>query len=126
MLSEWPNLWLVRQVRNRNVAGVRFGMAAMTAIGVVLCGLRWFELQHLGVRWDHDAYGSAVWMLMVLHATHVVTELGETGVLTAWLFTHEVGDAQFSDVEDDADYWAFVILAWLPIYALIYWLPRWA
>jgi heme/copper-type cytochrome/quinol oxidase subunit 3 len=126
VLSALPTLWLVRQVRRKNVPGVRLGMVVLTITGVLLCGLRWFELQHLGVGWDHDAYGSAVWMLMVLHTSHIVTELVETAVLAAWLFTHQVGDAQLSDVEDDADYWLFVILAWLPIYGLIYWLPRWA
>jgi heme/copper-type cytochrome/quinol oxidase subunit 3 len=63
-------------------------------------------------------------MLMVLHTSHVVTDLGETGVQSLWLFTHEVGDPQFSDIEDNANYWSFVVLAWLPIYFLIYWLPR--
>jgi heme/copper-type cytochrome/quinol oxidase subunit 3 len=65
-----------------------------------------------------------VWLLMVLHTSHVVTDLGETAVQAAWLYTHEVGPDQFSDVEDNANYWNFVVLAWLPIYGLIYWLPR--
>jgi len=125
ILSEVPNLWLMRQVRNKSVARVRLGMLVMTAIGVLLTALRWFELQHLNTGWDRDAYGSTVWLLMVLHTSHIVTELGETAVLTAWLYTHEVGDAQLSDVEDDADYWTFVILAWLPIHLLVYWVPRW-
>jgi len=28
-------------------------------------------------------------------------------------------------VDDDAVYWAFVVLTWLPFYALVYWAPRW-
>ncbi|MDE2403223.1 MAG: cytochrome c oxidase subunit 3 [Sphingomonadales bacterium] len=125
VLSELPNLWLIRQVRAKSIARVRLGMLVMTLIGIALIGLRWFELQHLNVGWDHDAYGSTVWMLMVLHTSHVVTELVETAVLTVWLYTHEVGDDQLGDVEDDADYWTFVILAWVPIYLLVYWVPRW-
>ncbi len=27
-------------------------------------------------------------------------------------------------MDDDSVYWAFVVLTWLPIYALIYWAPR--
>lgn len=125
VLSEPPNLWMLRQVRNKDVGRVRMGMLVMTLIGVVLVVLRWFELLHLNVSWDRDAYGSTVWMLMVLHTSHVITELAETGVLTAWLYTHEVGEDQLCDVEDDVDYWTFVILAWLPIYVLIDWVPRW-
>jgi heme/copper-type cytochrome/quinol oxidase subunit 3 len=53
-----------------------------------------------------------------------VTELGESAVQTVWLFTHQIGDDQFSDVEDNSNYWTFVVVAWLPIYVLIYWAPR--
>ena len=29
------------------------------------------------------------------------------------------------DTDENALYWRFVWLTWLPIYLLIYWLPRW-
>jgi heme/copper-type cytochrome/quinol oxidase subunit 3 len=32
---------------------------------------------------------------------------------------------RYTDVEDNAVYWDFVVLSWLPIYVLIYWVPRW-
>jgi heme/copper-type cytochrome/quinol oxidase subunit 3 len=126
VLSEIPNLWMLKQARSKNVARVRIGMLVMTLIGLVLTGVRWLELQHLNIGWDHNAYGSVVWMLMVLHTMHVVTDLGETAVLAIWIHTHQVGDDQLCDVEDDGNYWSFVVLAWLPIYVLIYWVPRWA
>jgi heme/copper-type cytochrome/quinol oxidase subunit 3 len=31
---------------------------------------------------------------------------------------------RFSDVNDNAVYWDFVVVSWLPIYGLIYWFPR--
>lgn len=124
LLSVIPNIWVLRQARQKREGRVRIGVLAMTLIGLALAVARWFELQHLGVRWDHDAYGSVVWLLMVLHTSHIVTDLGDTAVQAAWLYTHEVGADQFSDVEDNANYWSFVVLAWLPIYGLIYWLPR--
>ena len=124
VLSIIPNLWVRRQARQKREGRVRIGVLTMTLIGFALMTARWFELQQLGVRWNVDAYGSVVWLLMVLHTSHVVTDLGETAVQAAWLYTHEVGPDQFSDVEDNANYWNFVVLAWLPIYGLIYWLPR--
>jgi heme/copper-type cytochrome/quinol oxidase subunit 3 len=125
MLLSWlPNLWLLRCVRAKHVAGVRWGMLAMTVLSGLLLVPRWFEFQHLGVPWHQDAYGSVTWLLLFLHTTHVVTEWGETAVIAGWLFSHEVGDDQFADVEDNANYWTFVVLAWLPLYALIYWAPR--
>ena len=45
--------------------------------------------------------------------------------LSALMFTRH-GDMirRFSDVNDNAVYWDFVVVSWLPIYALIYWFPR--
>lgn len=124
LLSELPNLWILRQAKAKNERLVRRGMLLATLIGVLLLVLRGFELAHLGVRWDADAYGSVVWLLLILHTTHVATEFGDTAVQTLWLYTHTVGDAQFADVEDNANYWSFVVLTWLPLYALVYGLPR--
>lgn len=125
VLSEIPNRWVAKQTGPKRVAQVRIGTLAMTVIGLMLAIARWFELQHLNIRWDHDAYGSVVWLLIVLHTTHVLTDLADTAVLALWLYTHEVGDDQFCDVEDNANYWSFVVIAWLPLYVLLYWVPRW-
>ncbi len=126
LLSALPNLWLERRARRCDLVACRWGLVVMSLIGVALLVLRGYELAHLNVRWDADAYGSLVWLLIFLHLTHVLTDLGDTLVITAWLFTHEPGKAQFSDISDNAGYWSFVILAWPPVYLLIYWLPRWS
>jgi heme/copper-type cytochrome/quinol oxidase subunit 3 len=124
LLSQIPNMWIKRCVGMKNVSGIRLGTVAMTVIGIVLMVLRGFEFAHLGVPWHQDAYGSVIWLLLVLHTTHVVTDWGDTVVLSLWLYTHEVGDDQFADVDDNSNYWTFVVLCWLPIYALLYWAPR--
>jgi cytochrome c oxidase subunit 3 len=124
LASQWPNLWLLKQARRKDERAVRIGALAMVVIGAVLLVARGYEFAHLNVRWDRDAYGSVTWLLMLLHTTHVITDLLETGVITLWLYTHSVGDDQFADVEDNANYWGFVVFAWLPIYALVYWAPR--
>jgi heme/copper-type cytochrome/quinol oxidase subunit 3 len=124
LLSELPALWALRCARAKDVRGVRWAALAMTLFGLILLIPRGLEFAHLGVSWHQDAYGSVTWLLLVLHSTHIVTELGESAVQTVWLFTHEIGDNQFSDVEDNSNYWTFVVIAWLPLYALIYWAPR--
>lgn len=124
LLSAIPNLWVLRCARAKDTCGVRIGVAAMAVIGAALLVPRGFEFAHLRVSWDTDAYGSAVWLLMVLHTSHVVTDWGDTLVQAVWLWTHQVGDDQFADVEDNSNYWTFVVVTWLPVYALLYWLPR--
>ncbi len=124
LLSAAPNFWLTAKARQKDERAVRWGVALMTLLGLVLLAVRGVEFAHLNVRWDDDAYGSVIWLLIFLHATHVITDLGDTVVLGTWLFTHQVGDDQYSDVDDNANYWNFVIITWLPIYLLVYWGPR--
>jgi heme/copper-type cytochrome/quinol oxidase subunit 3 len=102
-------------------------MVVMSLIGAALVPLRLYEFTHLNVQWDTNAYGSAVWGLLGLHSAHLVTDLVDTVVLGALLFSRHGSHARrFVDTAENAMYWNFVVLAWLPVYAIIYWLPRWA
>jgi heme/copper-type cytochrome/quinol oxidase subunit 3 len=104
---------------------VRIGLVLMSLLGIVPLIVRAFEFPALRVRWDADAYGSIVWLLLGLHTTHLLTDAGDTLVLTALMFTrHGENPRRFSDTSDNAFYWDFVVLSWLPIYFVLYWLPR--
>ena len=86
---------------------------------------RWFEFPALNVLWDSNAYGSITWTLLGLHTTHLITDLADTLVLLAVMFTrHGNNRRRFGDVQDNAMYWNFVVLTWLPIYACLYGVPR--
>jgi cytochrome c oxidase subunit 3 len=124
LASEIPNRWLSAMAKARDTRAVRWGIVGMALMGLALLALRGLEFAHLNVRWDRDAYGSVLWMLIFLHATHVLTDLVDTIVLAACVLTREISDSQFSDVDDNAGYWSFVVVTWLPIYALVYWGPR--
>ena len=94
-------------------------------LGIVPLVLRFYEFPAMHVRWDSNAYGSIVWTLLGLHMTHLVTDLGDTVVLAVIMFTrHGPNRRRFGDVQDNAMYWNFVVLTWLPLYACIYWIPR--
>jgi cytochrome c oxidase subunit 3 len=104
---------------------VCWGLVGMSILGILPMVVRWFEFGALNVRWDSNAYGSAAWFLLGLHTAHILTDLGDTLVLTVMMFTrHGQNGRRFSDVSDNAFYWDFVVLTWLPIYALLYWVPR--
>jgi len=104
---------------------VRIGLVLMSLFGIAPLIVRAFEFAALRERWDADAYGSIVWFLLGLHTLHLITDLGDTLVLTVLMFTrHGENPRRFSDTSDNAAYWDFVVLSWLPIYFVIYWLPR--
>jgi cytochrome c oxidase subunit III len=125
LASQWPNWRMDKASHARDARGVKHGMVIMSAIGVVLLLVRALEFMHLNTRWDQDAYGSIVWALMVLHTVHIITDLIDTIALAVFLHTHPIPPERFSHVEDNASYWLFVVITWLPLYALVYWAPRW-
>jgi heme/copper-type cytochrome/quinol oxidase subunit 3 len=124
LLSMLPNIWVLRSTRRKEGKAVRRSTLLMAVIGAILLIPRGFEFAHLNVSWHEDAYGSVLWMLMVLHTSHVVTDWADTCVQAVWLYTHEIGDDQFADVEDNSNYWTFVVATWIPIGALVYLAPR--
>lgn len=112
--------------RDCAMARVRWGMVAMSLLGILPLIIRIFEFDAFGVKWNSNAYGSIVWFLLGLHTTHLLTDVGDTIVLTVLMFTrHGQNPRRFGDVSDNAFYWDFVVLSWLLIYALLYWVPRW-
>ena len=123
LASVIPNWWAGDVARKQDLRRVRLALLVMSAIGTVGIVIRGFEIASLTVRWDTNSYGSMVWMLVGLHATHLITDVVDTWVLTALMFTRHAQPRRFSDVTDNAFYWYFVVIAWLPLYFLLYWLP---
>ena len=74
--------------------------------------------------WDQNAYGSIVWVLLGLHTTHLLTDVGDTLVLTALMFTrhgHAAGASATSTTTPSTG------ISWSSLAAdllLIYWAPR--
>jgi len=119
-----PNELARRAGERVDLRRVRIWMAVCLVFAVAFNTVRVYEFAHLNVMWDHDAYGSIVWLLLGLHTTHIVTDFLDSAVLAVLMFTGPVEEHRFVDVEENAVYWYFVVLAWLPIYGVIYWAPR--
>jgi cytochrome c oxidase subunit 3 len=124
LISIVPNLWTDRAAKQRSPRAVQFWLIVMTIVGGVAVAIRGWEFTQLNVRWDDNAYGSITWFVLGLHATHLLTDLGDTIVLAVLMFTRHVTERRFSDVSDNAFYWYFVVGSWVPLYALLYGVPR--
>jgi cytochrome c oxidase subunit 3 len=120
-----PNMILSRWAKNKDLRKVKVGLVVMSILGAAPLVIRGFEFAALRVWWDDNAYGSIVWTMLGLHTTHIITDLVDTLVLTALMFSrHADNPRRYGDVEDNAMYWNFVVVAWIPIYFCIYWVPR--
>jgi len=119
-----PNALAKHAAEREEIGPVRLWLVAALGFGAAFSAVRGMEYTALNVRWDTDAYGSIVWALMFLHTTHIGTDVLDTAVLTALMLTREGRGRRFVDVSENAFYWYFVVLSWLPIYAAVYIAPR--
>jgi heme/copper-type cytochrome/quinol oxidase subunit 3 len=125
LVSEFPNTRIKQAARAHDIATVRRLLPLMIGVGVALLALRGFEFNSLNVKWTDNAYGSAIWALLVLHTTHILTDWYDTCVLTVLVRTPVGADGRrFEDVDENSMYWRYVWLLWIPVYLLIYWVPR--
>jgi heme/copper-type cytochrome/quinol oxidase subunit 3 len=125
LLSEIPNTRIKKAARLEDVATVRRLLPLMIVVGLVLFVIRGFEFDSLNVKWTDNAYGSVIWALLLLHTTHILTDWYDTVILAALVrtpFGNE--DRRFEDVDENSMYWRYVWLLWIPIYLMIYWVPR--
>jgi heme/copper-type cytochrome/quinol oxidase subunit 3 len=125
LVSLVPNWLTGRWARQQALRKVQWGTAVMTVFGIAPLVVRVYEFRALNIWWDTNAYGSILWLLLGLHSTHLVTDVADTLVLLAVMFTrHGPNRRRFGDVQDNVLYWYFVVATWIPVYFCIYWIPR--
>jgi heme/copper-type cytochrome/quinol oxidase subunit 3 len=113
-----------RAAERQQLRPVQVWLLVSTLFGIAFAVIRGLEFSALNVRWDSNAYGSVVWLLLVLHTTHVITDLIDTIVLTVLFFTGPLDGKRYVDVSENSFYWYFVVATWIPIYLVIYWGAR--
>ena len=125
LLSLLPNQIVKNAAERCDLRTVRIGMVVADLFAVAFVVVRVFEFHHLNVRWDSNAYGSITWTLLGFHTFHLVTDLADSIVLTVLMYTRHSDDPRrFVDVAENSFYWYFVVISWIPIYAVLYWSPR--
>jgi heme/copper-type cytochrome/quinol oxidase subunit 3 len=124
LASVLPNALAKRAAEKLDLSGVRLWMIVCMLFAAAFLVFRAFEFTSLNTSWDENAYGSAVWMLMGLHTTHLVTDFYDSLVLTVLMFTGPLEGKRYVDVSENAGYWYFVVISWIPIYLVVYWGAR--
>lgn len=125
LTSLWPNYLARTYSQREDLPKVRRTLVIMSVLGVALLALRALEIALLHTKWDHNAYGSIVWLLVGFHTLHLLTDVVDTIVLTVLMFTRHGHGKRFGNVEQNCDYWTFVVAAWIPLYVIVFLVPRW-
>jgi cytochrome c oxidase subunit III len=124
LVSVVPMYWVDRAARRKERRGVQIGLVLCVVLGLGFSVLRGFEFRAVHTQWDSHAYGSVVWTLLGLHTFDLVAEVLETILLTVFALTGPMTAHLFLDISDSAPFWYFVAASWVPIYAVLYIVPR--
>lgn len=126
LVSLFPNQKAKKAAEEKDLKKIRIWMVIADLFAIAFVVVRGFEYAHLGGTWDLNAYESVTWTLLSLHTFHLVTDLLDSIVLTVMMFTHHGEEPRrMVDVSENAFYWYFVVIVWIPIYLVLYWSPRW-
>jgi cytochrome c oxidase subunit III len=119
-----PMWYAGKAAKRMDRMAVARGLLIATAMTIPVNVLRWWELLALNARWDAHAYASAAWGVVVLHSTLIIVDVFETGTLGLMFLMGKARRKHYPDASDAADYQVFLSLVWVPLYFIVYWMPR--
>jgi cytochrome c oxidase subunit 3 len=100
--------------------GTLIALAISAVFGIAILVLRWYDFWAINTRWDTNVYGSVAWLVVGFHATLLLLDVGDTIGLAVIYRREDLVPHYFSDAGDNAVYWAFTVLAWVPLYLIVY------
>jgi cytochrome c oxidase subunit III len=124
LVSVVPMYWVDRAARRKERRAVQIGLVLCVVLGLGFSALRGLEFRAVHTQWDSHAYGSVVWTLLGLHTFDLMVEVLETMLLMVIALTGPMTDHLCLDISDSALFWYFAAVIWLPIYAVLYVMPR--
>jgi cytochrome c oxidase subunit III len=120
LASAVPMIAVELAVKRRSLAGMRLWLTIATALGLVFVALRFYSFHAMTYRWNSHAYGSIVWTILGLHATHGLAASVENVVFLALLFRGPIEEKHLLDLRLNALYWYFVVLSWVGLFGVIF------
>ena len=118
--------WLDRASKRFDLRAVRVGLPIAAVVCSAFVGLRIVELvSSIHVKWNSNAYGSALWLILCTHGTLLLIEAAELIGFAAVFWLAPIERKHFSDVSDAMLYWYFMSAAGVASYVLCFLLPRW-
>jgi heme/copper-type cytochrome/quinol oxidase subunit 3 len=125
VVSVFPMWHLARlALRREKPLVLGFWLMGCVLFGIAAAVLRLMEFKGVHARWNANAYGAIVWVILTVHFAHILAATLETFVIGIVMFRGPVEERHFADIAVNAGYWYFVALSWVGLYALVFLSPR--
>jgi heme/copper-type cytochrome/quinol oxidase subunit 3 len=125
LVSLVPTRLMDRAAVTEHFRRTRRYLVAATVLSVAVTVLRWVELPRIAFRWDQHAYGSAFWMVLGIHVTHLLSGAIEFLLLVALMYPgrHRFEKKHYMDIQAAGLLWYFVVIEWVIAYPVLYLMP---
>lgn len=124
LLSSLVLHWADTGIRAGKQRRLAWGLLGAAVLGAVFLVLKVVEYSSVTYKWDTHAYGSIVWLIIGFHSAHVATLLLKTVIVDLLAFRRYFTQERRIGVTINGIYWHFVVLVWLPLYVVLYLVPR--
>jgi cytochrome c oxidase subunit III len=124
ILSSVPMYLADKGITQGKVHRLLWGGIAAIVLATIFLILKVVEYSGVYYRWDDHAYGSIVWLIIGFHSAHVASVVLKTIVMMILGWRGYFNERRHLGVQVNGIYWHFVVLVWLPLYAVLYWSPR--
>ncbi|HEX4793330.1 MAG TPA: cytochrome c oxidase subunit 3 [Humisphaera sp.] len=114
--------WTDMAARRDDAPRTKLGLWIMLAICLGLIVLRFLEMRssHLKFRWDDNAYGSVIWVILGTHLTYLLGAAAEFFIMLLWIIRHALDPKHGLDVTLAGGYWYWATIVWILCYATVF------
>lgn len=123
VISAIPTLVATRAIAHDSPGRLRLGLAAAFVLGIGFLVALGMEATQWPFRWDTNAYGSLVYVLVGFVVLIVLTGLMMSAVVQFWAWRGHFNARHSAPVHNVALFWYFVIAGWLVTFATLYLTP---
>lgn len=124
MVSLVPGIWLDISARRGRPRAIKMGLLFTLAFNIAAFVIRYYEFDSLHFKWNDNAYGSILWILLGVHLFHIIVMGCEDTLLLAWALFRGIDGKHTIDITVTAVYWYWIVAIWVLLFPMIYILPR--
>ena len=118
-------LWATRGLAQNNQRRLKIGLAIAIVLEGVFFTIKMVVSTGLPFSWSDHAYGSIFTSIDRLHSLHVVIAILMAVVAEILVFRGEFDAENRLGIQALNIYWQFVALIWLPVFVVLFLVPRW-
>ena len=125
LVSSLSSIPIDRASKRRDREALVSWLTFCAILKLVIVVVRLLEFDALNVHWSDTAYGSAAWFTLGFHTTLLIGDFFEAAVFALIFRYEEIHEDHYEDADEVTFYTWFLFLAWLPLYFLLFFSPRW-